>query len=858
MRLLALALLLAATPLAAQPCALPRFSAPAPILRNTSAPADGFNLSEPVTGDFDGDGHADVATIDPVESAVVLLFGDGHGGFLPPQRTAPGARLIRTGNFDGDHRTDLLVVRGSELQVLFVESDRSFRWGPVTQAEEGSETMIADVDGDGSSDVILGLRGSLSSSARLVTYRSDRLGGFSSAVSTPLSANSLPGGFVAADFNGDGKADVVVDGGHRVSGAAFYRGLGNGLFELTAAPAPSIDLAKLIVADFNEDGLPDLLVTGAFVVPTTELYLGNRSGGLTFAGYKSVDTVIPGSPFALGDFDGNGLPDVLLHGSSLIFYAKVSVPPSGGRQLMSSKPNKMLAVDVDGDGVSDLVTQRFDGGLDLWRNGCSQTHPDFVLPSVVSVDGVGGTHFESQLTLTNRSRSTMTLELTFGPEANGNRATYTLPSGQKTFPSALEFLRGLGLTIPTGNGVGRLAFHVLAGPPSDLAAQVRTTSQARNSVLKGGVAFVAVPSTRAFTTSAWIPWLKEDATNRTNLALVHAGGATEGPLTLRVLLTPIVDGVPGPVSTTTVTLEPGEFRQIDHILRTLFPSAANGYTKIERVTGTAPWLAYAVVNVSDTGDGSVLPAIAQEALMQQHGSLIVPAIVENARYESELVVTNTSSVSRQLVATWRPIGFPSITATLEISAGGQLDLTDFVQWLRDRGVANVPPRGVDLAGSLELRTASGDPEGILAGARTATTTGGFGVFTPATAASDAVRGERVWLFGLRQDAEVRTNLALVNLSPFVSRFDISIHDASSPATKTISDVRLGPGEWLQLGRILTMISPAMTEAYAEIGGGSVVPFGGAPASFLTYAVINEGAEPGQGSGDGSYVPMQDW
>ena len=56
-----------------------------------------------------------------------------------------------------------------------------------------------------------------------------------------------------------------------------------------------------------------------------------------------------------------------------------------------------------------------------------------------------------------------------------------------------------------------------------------------------------------------------------------------------------------------ITLEPGQWQQLNSVLSQA--GFTNGYALIERISGSAPYLAYAVINDNVTNDGSFVPAI---------------------------------------------------------------------------------------------------------------------------------------------------------------------------------------------------------------------------------------------------------
>src|SRR5271157_1234108 len=135
---------------------------------------------------------------------------------------------------------------------------------------------------------------------------------FTPAPGSPFAAGSYPASVAVADFNGDGRLDLAVanEGSHNVTVL-----LGNGTGGFTAAPGSPFPAGSspisVAVGDFNGDGKPDLAIANEGGNNVTVL-LGNGTGGFTAA---------PGSPFpvgtqpesvAVGDFNGDGKPDLAI------------------------------------------------------------------------------------------------------------------------------------------------------------------------------------------------------------------------------------------------------------------------------------------------------------------------------------------------------------------------------------------------------------------------------------------------------------------------------------------------------------------------------------------------------------------
>jgi hypothetical protein len=133
-----------------------------------------------------------------------------------------------------------------------------------------------------------------------------------------LPTNVSPEGVAAAQLTGSGNLDLVV-ANQGFSGDGTFRsvsillGHGDGTFQ----PAQNIDVGPspfaVAVGDFNGDGIPDLAVTHAQPDPsdlnTVSILLGNGDGTFRAAGDLQVGTDPRG--IAVGDFLNNGKLDLV-------------------------------------------------------------------------------------------------------------------------------------------------------------------------------------------------------------------------------------------------------------------------------------------------------------------------------------------------------------------------------------------------------------------------------------------------------------------------------------------------------------------------------------------------------------------
>jgi hypothetical protein len=462
------------------------------------------------------------------------------------------------------------------------------------------------------------------------------------------------------------------------------------------------------------------------------------------------------------------------------------------------------------------------------------------------------------MTLTNRGTAEATVNFTYTAAfgTGSGAASDTLPAGQlRIVPDAISYLRSLGIPIPSSAGQGgtlRVTFTGLASP-SDCGVTVRTTTIVAEG--RAGLAYAGIPASTAMTDPSFICGLRQNEKDRSNVALQNAGSAGDGNITLRLT---VFSGSGGTVVSKVLPdliLAPGGFVQISGILTSNGLGLANGFVRIEQVSGTAPYYAYGVINDQANSDGSFILPIPESA-MAGKTRMTLPAVVEAGSFTTELVVTNWSSSKKTLDCRYvaDAVQLPDHTArfSIDVNPSQQLILPDYVQYLRQAGVPGIGVQGPTFAGALLVSVSTGDLSGITVAARTSAEgeRGHFGVFYTAVPEGEAPTNE-AWLFGLQQDDQNRTNLALVNTGESNAgpdTFRIELFDGiKGLKVNGVDGIILNANQWYQIGTILSRYASGTVQGYARITRMA----GTNP--FIAYAVINDGRAPGERSGDGAFI-----
>ncbi|MCM3876520.1 MAG: hypothetical protein NEA02_08880 [Thermoanaerobaculia bacterium] len=482
------------------------------------------------------------------------------------------------------------------------------------------------------------------------------------------------------------------------------------------------------------------------------------------------------------------------------------------------------------------------------------------VPVILSSSGLQDAFFTSEMVLTNRGTTQASIAYTYvasngGGSGSGNDTL--APGEQRVIPDAISYLRSRGVPIPdSGNRVGtlRVAFTGLSSASAG-AVTVRTTTPVPPTAPTGraGLAYAGVAAPQLLTGTAYLCGLRENAFDRTNVAIQNAGDAD-----VRIRLTFLAGDGSSATGSVEDTLSPGGFKQ--YRLPDIASGAANGFVRAERVSGTGTYYAYAVINDNVTSDGSFVTPLVESSLLNRAG-LTLPVVVETSSFSTEVILTNFSTVAKQVTLAYvsDTVSTADRTAsyTVTLAPGEQRILPAYVQLLRDNGALGIGPAGPTYTGSLFATVAGGDVGGLFLGARTSNPGGGgrYGLFYASRPFGTAVTTE-AWLYGLQQNAENRTNLALISTgevdsNPITLRIEIFDGANGSKVATVEGDptTTLARRGFKQIGTILNQYAGGVSQAYARVTRTS------GQNGFIVYAVVNDGGNPGERSGDGAFVAL---
>jgi hypothetical protein len=332
---------------------------------------------------------------------------------------------VGIGDFNGDGKPDLAVPNFTypsfninSVSIMLNNGDGTFRLGQTYPAGTWPiDVVVADFNGDGKADLLaMGIPAGYTSAVFL---------GNGDETFQPSSPPYLPGGraVAVADFNGDGNADLLIVGAV-TNGYALLLGNGDATFQAPIFRPTAISPWSVAIGDFNRDGKQDLAIA----------YLG---GGMTVQ---------------FGNGDGTFQP--------WTFYYTPAIGPNDGA-------TSVVVADFNGDGNLDLAVACPGGSR---PNG----NPGYVIVFLGKGDGTfqaplgtpvaGGAYTLAVGDFNGDARPDLAIANSYG-----GSVSLALGNGDGTFGSPLNYaaaLQPFGVKVLEANGDG-VADLIVASPGGD-------------------------------------------------------------------------------------------------------------------------------------------------------------------------------------------------------------------------------------------------------------------------------------------------------------------------------------------------------------------------------------------------------
>lgn len=366
-----------------------------PIAADGSGSVPNF-YSGSAAGRFAGDGHLDLASFDRgLAQAVVHIFaGNGDGTFAPVQSiplgiegetTTSKAEFIVAGDLDRDGDDDIVVpdISSNRVWILwndagtFVADHRDFGRENISGAADLDirQAVLGHFDGNEFLDiaVVNKLDNSISILYGDIRNRADRGNAYAVAEAATLQVGVHPGTLATADFNNDGRSDLVV--GNRGSyDLSVLLGLGGGEFEREDRIGRTAGDAPAVRGDFNRDGYEDRITTRD-VDNDLLIELGNGSnvdsdgrGDLVLASKGARAAIV--NPL-VADLDNDGMDDIVTlsyRGEILVRFREMSA--NGDDSLIRYAPPQVVN---PGSPARDIALVR---AVDGWQIAAAELMDD--------------------------------------------------------------------------------------------------------------------------------------------------------------------------------------------------------------------------------------------------------------------------------------------------------------------------------------------------------------------------------------------------------------------------------------------------------------------------------------------------
>jgi hypothetical protein len=315
-----------------------------------------------ISADVNGDGKADLVSVNLDDDTLTVLTNNGYGKFTFSATLGVGSEpfSVVAADVNQDGKPDLICASGGDATITLLTNNGSGIFGSNATYNVGNgpqSVAAADVNGDGYIDLITANW----DDNTLTILTNNATGGF--VIASTCAVGRAPTFVAAADLNEDGKVDLIS--------ANFFAGTltvltnnGFGFFGSNATYTVGGSPVSLTVADVNGDGKLDLVSANSYI-NTLSVLTNCGNGKFTLASTLPTGVDFWPESVTAADLNGDGKMDLIfINFNDFYTPGTLTVMTNNGTGEFTNSsffevgegPYCVVAADVNGDGKLDLIT----------------------------------------------------------------------------------------------------------------------------------------------------------------------------------------------------------------------------------------------------------------------------------------------------------------------------------------------------------------------------------------------------------------------------------------------------------------------------------------------------------------------
>lgn len=318
----------------------------------------GLNPRAVASADFNNDGKQDIVTANASSSSISILLGNGTTGFGTASNitTIAGNNPIwvTTADFNNDSKPDLAVSHFTNgfISILLGNGNGTFA-APInfTLGASLSKIVAADFNADGKIDIV----GADYYSGAWIAFGN---GNGTFATQTQLAPGNGAVSLEIGDINNDFHTDIITVNSNSSNNVAILTGVGDGTFNAVSNLTVGGQPKSVAIADLDNDGNKDLVFTAN---ATNSIAVLINNGGGTFGLANSYACDYAPTYAIILDVNADGKKDVITanNASISVLLNSGSGVYGAATNFFSSSPQMLITNDFNNDGKSDLVTANY-------------------------------------------------------------------------------------------------------------------------------------------------------------------------------------------------------------------------------------------------------------------------------------------------------------------------------------------------------------------------------------------------------------------------------------------------------------------------------------------------------------------